>query len=74
MKLTVLRIRIRDPGSGAFLTPGSGIEDVQKVSIRIRDEQPGSYILELKNHFFPGSEINIPDPQHWKLNQKKNDK
>jgi hypothetical protein len=27
---------------GAFLTPGSGI----------RDEQPGSYFLELRNHFF----------------------
>jgi hypothetical protein len=25
----VLRIRIRDPGSGAFLTPGSGIRDPQ---------------------------------------------
>jgi hypothetical protein len=24
----------------------------EKVSIRIRDEQPGSYFLELKNHFF----------------------
>ncbi len=24
---TVLRIRIRDPDSGAFLTPGSGIRD-----------------------------------------------
>ncbi len=32
-----------DPRSGAFLTPGSGI--------RIRDEQPGSYFLELRNHF-----------------------
>ncbi len=30
-----------DPGSGAFWTPGSGI----------RDEQPGSYFLELRNHF-----------------------
>jgi hypothetical protein len=58
----------------------------------IRDEQPRSYFLELRNHFFglkcffdpdpgsgmetirirnpgwkkvgPGSEINIPDPQH----------
>jgi hypothetical protein len=29
-------------GSGAFLTPGSGI----------RDEQPESYFLELRNHFF----------------------
>jgi hypothetical protein len=24
----------------------------EKVSIRIRDEQPGSYFLELRNHFF----------------------
>ena len=31
-----------DPGLGAFLIPGSGI----------RDEQPGSYFLELRNHFF----------------------
>jgi hypothetical protein len=30
-----------DPGSGAFFTPGSGI----------RDEQPGSYFLQLRNHF-----------------------
>jgi hypothetical protein len=30
-----------DPGSGAFLTPGSGI----------LDEQPGSYFLELRNNF-----------------------
>jgi hypothetical protein len=35
----VLRIRIRDPGW-------------EKVSIRIRDEKPGSYFLELRNHFF----------------------
>ncbi len=35
-----------DPGSGAFLTPVSGIR------IRIRDEQPGSYFRELKNKFF----------------------
>ncbi len=31
-----------DPVSGAFLTPGSGI----------RDEQPESYFLELRNHCF----------------------
>jgi hypothetical protein len=33
------RIRIRDPGLGAFLTTGSGIWDPgwEKVSIRIRD-------------------------------------
>jgi hypothetical protein len=40
-----------DPGSGAFLTPGSGIRDGEKVRIRIRDEQPGSYFQELRNHF-----------------------
>ncbi len=34
-----IRIRIRDPGLGAFLTPGSGIRDSgwEKVSIQIRD-------------------------------------
>jgi hypothetical protein len=49
------------------------------LRIRIRDEQPGSYFLELGNHFWVkilkffdedpgwkkvGSGINIPDPQH----------
>jgi hypothetical protein len=50
----VLRIRIRDPGLGTFLTPGAWIRDPgwKKVSIRIRDEQPGSYFLELRNLFF----------------------
>jgi hypothetical protein len=33
---------VADPGSGAFLTPGSGI----------RDEQPGSYFLELRKTIF----------------------
>jgi hypothetical protein len=70
---------IRDLGLGAFLTLGSGIRGWEKVSIRIRDEQAGSwYFLELRNHFFaffgvkilkffdedPGSGINIPDPPH----------
>ncbi len=31
------------PGSGAFLTPGSGIRDGKKSRARIRDEHPGSY-------------------------------
>ena len=31
-----------DPGSGAFLTLGSGI----------RNEKPGSYFLKLRNHFW----------------------
>ncbi len=30
-----------EPGSGVFLTPGSGMG--KKVRIRISDEQPGSY-------------------------------
>jgi hypothetical protein len=37
------------PGSGAFLTPGSGIRD------------PGSGMGKNQD---PGSGINIPDPQH----------
>jgi hypothetical protein len=41
---TVLRIRIRSPGSGAFSTPGSGMG--KKIRIRIHDEQPGSYFRE----------------------------
>ena len=43
-----------DPGLGAFLTPGSGIRDGRKSASGsgIRDEQPGSYFLEIKNHFF----------------------
>ncbi len=64
-------------GSGAFLTPGSGI----------RDDQPGSYFRELINHFFGvkiikffdaypgwekfGSGINIPDPQHCIIDIKQ---
>jgi hypothetical protein len=39
---------------GTFLTPGSGIRDGRKSASGsgIRDEQPGSYFLELRNHFF----------------------
>jgi hypothetical protein len=42
-----------DPGSSAFLTPGSGIRLGKKSGSGsgIRDEQPGSYFLELRNHF-----------------------
>jgi hypothetical protein len=40
-----------DPGSGAFLTPQSGIRDGQKIKIRIRDEQTGSYFRELRTNF-----------------------
>ncbi len=47
-------LRIRDPGLGTFLTPGSGIWDGRKSALGsgIRDEQPGSHFLELGNHFF----------------------
>jgi hypothetical protein len=36
------------------LTPGTGIRDGRKSASGsgIRDEQPGSYFLELRNHFF----------------------
>ncbi len=32
----------------------------EKVSIRIRDEQPGSYFLELRNHFLAFFGVKIP--------------
>jgi hypothetical protein len=52
--MSVLRILIRDPGLGAFLTPGSWIWDGRKSASGsgIRDEQPRSYFLELRNHYF----------------------
>jgi hypothetical protein len=42
------------PGSGIGCLFDPWIRDPgrEKVSIRIRDEQPGSYFLELRNHFF----------------------
>jgi|688.fasta_scaffold785136_1 hypothetical protein len=50
-----LHIGVADPnpGSGAFLTPGSEIWDPGwvKIRIRIRDEYPGSYFREFRNHF-----------------------
>jgi hypothetical protein len=54
-----LRIRIQDPGSGAFLTPGSRIRDPgsgmgkkSRSGSGIRDEDPGSYFRELRNKFW----------------------
>ncbi len=43
---------VADPGSGAFLTPGSGMGRKSASGSGIRDEQPRSYFLELRNHFF----------------------
>jgi hypothetical protein len=42
------------PGSGAFLTPGSGRgkKSWSEAGIRIRDKQSESYFRELRNHFF----------------------
>jgi hypothetical protein len=40
-----------NPGSGAFLSPGSGMGKKSGSGIRFRDEQPRSYLLELRNHF-----------------------
>jgi hypothetical protein len=40
-----------DPGSGAFLTHGSGVAEQSGSGSGIRDEQPGSYFLELRKHF-----------------------
>jgi hypothetical protein len=52
-------LRLRDLGSGAFLTPGSGI----------RDEKPGSYFQGLRKHFlglkYLNSLMRIRDPG-WK--------
>jgi hypothetical protein len=43
------------------LTPGSGIRDGRKSASGsgIRDEQPGSYFLELRNHFFASFGVKI---------------
>jgi hypothetical protein len=49
---TVLRIRIWDPVSGAFLTPGSGIRDGYKFRIPIRN--PGCSVAD-PYIFLPGS-------------------
>jgi hypothetical protein len=50
--IPVLRIRIRDPVPFWLLDPGSGMGRKSASGSGIRDEQPGSYFLELRNHFF----------------------
>ncbi len=62
-----------DPGSGAFLTfrSGMGKKSWSGPGIQIRDEQPGSYFLELRNHFlglkYLNSLMRIRDPGWKKL-------
>jgi hypothetical protein len=61
-------LSISVPGSGAFLTPISGIV---KIKVPIRDEYFGSYLRKLRNNFWvkilkffdadPGS-VNLFDP------------
>ncbi len=48
----VLRIRIRDPVPFWPICPGSGMGRKPVSGSGIRDEQPGSYFLEFRNHFF----------------------
>jgi hypothetical protein len=57
---------VANPGSGAFFDPWIGIG--------IRDEKPGSYFRELRNNSLIWirdagwkNGINIPNPQHCKL-------
>ncbi len=40
-----------DPGSGAFLTLGSGLGKESRSGSGIRDELLGSYFRELRNNF-----------------------
>ncbi len=49
----MLRIRIQDPGLGAFLTPGSGIPDPEWVESQHPDPESG---LNNPDHIFKNSE------------------
>jgi hypothetical protein len=81
-KNPVLRIQIRDAGSGIGYLFDPGIRDPgwEKGSIRIRDlgsgirdEQPGSYFLELRNHFFAFLGVKILNSVlHFYFKFKKN--
>ncbi len=56
---SVLRIRIRDPVPFWPRDPGSGMGNKSGSGSGIRDEQPRSYFLELRNHFL-GCRIRDP--------------
>jgi hypothetical protein len=62
-----------DPGSGAFLTPGSGMGRKSAFGSGIRDEQPGSYFLELRNHFFGVKILKFFDAYPGSRMEKKSD-
>jgi hypothetical protein len=68
----IAKTSVADPGSGAFLTPGSGMGRKSASGSGIRHEQTGSYFLELRNHFlvflgliYLNSLMRIRDPG-WK--------
>ncbi len=52
-RISYRKTSVADPGSGALLTPGSGMgkKSGSGSKIQIRDEQPGSYFRELRNIF-----------------------
>jgi hypothetical protein len=73
-----ITVSVADPGSGAFLTPGSGMGE--RSGSGIQDENPGSYFWVLRNHFFGLKFLNslrrIWDPGWKKLGsgmEKKSD-
>jgi hypothetical protein len=53
-----------DPGSGAFLTPGFGMDEKSGSGSGIRNEKPGSYILQLKT-IFRVKILKFFDPLFW---------
>jgi hypothetical protein len=78
-----VRYSVADPGSGAFLPPGSGMGKKSGSGIRIRDEPPGSYFRELKKTMFwvkilkffdvvPGSGSGMDHPDHISESLKTN--
>jgi hypothetical protein len=43
---------VADPGSGAFLTPGSGMGTKSRLLSGLRDEHPGSIFWSAQKQFF----------------------
>jgi hypothetical protein len=64
-----------DPGSGDFLTPGSGMNNPDHISesletiFCLKKFKSFMQIRDGKNSD-PGSVINIPDPQHCSILQR----
>ncbi len=73
-----LGFSVSDPGSGAFLAPGSGMSKKSTSGSGMTNRELRIKFLGYKLRFLeadrdpgifltldPGSGINIPDPQHW---------